>query len=310
MLSVFDHPGAAHWLMVLAITLGIFCIDTGFLFILSHYFDPLKKRLAFVAFQKNKAGDEGGIAELLYQFARTAIPRAQEIYQKTRVRLSYAGYRSPDSLPIYYFIRLLLMVTLPVVALIISFFIPTLASVQIFGFMLASLMLGMIAPSHYLDMKAARCQRTLRRALPDAIDMLVVCTEAGLGLSAAVQRVAKELADFHPLLSKELLLITAEMRAGLDRNQAFMNMAERTGLEDIKGLVAILAQSMRFGTSIAQTLRAYAEDFRDKRMQKAEEEAGKLATKMIFPLVCCFFPVFFIVVLGPAAIKIMANMQH
>jgi tight adherence protein C len=309
MSSLFNNPEPARWLMVSVLTMGVFCIDIAFLYVLTHYFDPLKKRFDFT-FHKNTSLDEGGFADMLYQFARTAIPRTQAIYQKTRVRLSHAGYRSPDSLPVYYFIRLMLMITLPILVLIFSFLIPALESMQIFLYMLTALMLGMVVPSYYLDIKTAHCQRTLRRALPDAIDMLVVCTEAGLGLNAAVQRVARELADFHPTLSTELLLITAEMRAGVDRNQAFMNMAERTGLEDIKGLVAILTQSMRFGTSIAQTLRTYAEDFRDQRMQKAEEEAAKLATKMIFPLVCCFFPVFFIVVLGPAAIQIMANMMH
>jgi len=308
--GLFSDPQSFRWLMILVISAGIFCFDIAFLFLLFNYFDPLKKRLDFVAFRKNKISDEGGFADTLYEFARTAIPRTQEIYQKTRIRLSYAGFRSPDSLPIYYFIRLMLMITLPVLVLLFSFLFPSLSSTRVFLIMLMALMVGMIVPSYYLDMKAARYQKTLRRALPDAIDMLVVCTEAGLGLNAAVQRVARELAGFHPTLSQELLLITAEMRTGVDRNQAFMNMAERTGLQDIRGLVAILTQSMRFGTSIAQTLRTYAEDFRDQRMQTAEEEAAKLATKMIFPLVCCFFPVFFIVVLGPAVIQIMTTMGN
>ena len=165
---------------------------------------------------------------------------------------------------------------------------------------------GMIAPSYYLDKKIARQQRLLRNGLPDAIDLLVVCTEAGLGLNAAILRVAQVIVEIHPVLAEELLLVTAEMRAGVDRTQAMTNLARRTGLEDIKGLVTVLAQSMRFGTSISQTLRIYAEEFRDKRMQKADEEAAKLATKMIFPLVLCILPSFFIIAIGPAVIKAIA----
>lgn len=307
--SSFFNPESIHWLTVFFITAVIFCVDTVFLLMLSRYFDPLRKRLDAVALRKQTSpSNDGEILELLYRLARTVFPRTQEINQNTRERLSFAGYRSRDSLAIYYFIRLLSMIVMPLLVLVISFFFPNLTSEQSFFFTLAGFMLGMIGPSYFVDQKGAHYQRTLRRALPDAIDLLVVCTEAGLGLNAAVLRVANELAESHPELSDELLLITAEMRAGVERDKAMMNMADRTGLEDIKGLVAILAQSMRFGTSIAQSLRVYAEEFRDKRMQKADEEAAKLATKMIFPLVCCFFPVFFIVVLGPSIIKIIAFM--
>jgi len=167
-------------------------------------------------------------------------------------------------------------------------------------------MLGMLGPSYYLDKKTTKHQRSLRNGLPDAIDLLVVCTEAGLGLNAAILRVAQVISDIHPLLAEELLMVTAEIRAGVDRTQAMSNLARRTGLEDIKGLITVLAQSMRFGTSIAQTLRIYSEEFRDKRMQKADEEAAKLGTKMIFPLIFCVMPGFFIIAMGPAVIKAMA----
>ncbi|MEI7995691.1 MAG: type II secretion system F family protein, partial [Methylococcaceae bacterium] len=165
---------------------------------------------------------------------------------------------------------------------------------------------GMIAPSYYLDKKIARQQRLVRNGLPDMIDLLVVCTEAGLGLNAALLRVAEVIVEVHPVLAEELLLVSSEMRAGVDRTRAMANLAKRTGVEDIKGLVTVLAQSMRFGTSIAQTLRIYAEEFRDKRMQKADEEAAKLGTKMIFPLVFCILPSFFIIAIGPAIIKAIA----
>jgi tight adherence protein C len=174
------------------------------------------------------------------------------------------------------------------------------------AFAFSAFSVGMIAPSYFLDKRVVRQQAYLRKALPDAIDLLVVCTEAGLGLNAALIRTALALADFHPALAEELLLVNSEIRAGVDRNQALLNLAQRTGLDDIKSLVAVLGNSLRFGASVAHTLRIYSEEFRDKRMQKADEEAAKLSTKMIFPLAFCFMPGFFIVALGPTIVHIFA----
>ena len=127
-----------------------------------------------------------------------------------------------------------------------------------------------------------------------------------MGLNAAMLRVAEVIVDIHPALAEEFFSVNAEMRAGLERTKAMGNMVLRTGLEDIKSLFTVLDQSMRFGTSIAQTLRVYSEEFRDKRMQKADEEAAKVSTKMIFPLILCLFPGFFIIAVGPALIKLFA----
>ncbi len=126
-----------------------------------------------------------------------------------------------------------------------------------------------------------------------------------MGLNPALQRVAEELDVSHPELAAEFSLVTAEIRAGIDRVESLKNLAKRTGLEDINGMVSLLAQSMRFGTSVAETLRVYSEDFRDKRMQAAEEEAAKIGTKMIFPMVLCLFPAFFVVAIGPAILKVL-----
>jgi tight adherence protein C len=129
--------------------------------------------------------------------------------------------------------------------------------------------------------------------------------ESGLGLGPAIQRVAEEINVSHPELSMDLAMVNAEMRAGMQREEALRNLADRTGLPDIRGLVGLLVQSMRFGTSVADALRIYSEEFRDKRMQAAEEQAAKIGTRMIFPLVLCMFPVFFIVAVGPAALRII-----
>lgn len=147
--------------------------------------------------------------------------------------------------------------------------------------------------------------RKLRVGFPDALDLLVVCCEAGLGLMAAMQRVARELAFSHPSLASELELVCSKVRAGLTIKVALQEFTERTGLEDIKGLNSAISQSMRLGTGIAETLRVFSDEYRNKRLQAAEEQAAKLAVKMIFPMMCCIWPSFFIVAVGPAVLKVM-----
>ena len=157
---------------------------------------------------------------------------------------------------------------------------------------------------------ARKRKRRLSNGFPDALDLLVVCTEAGLGLNQAIDRVAHEIEDNYPDLSQELELVNVEIRAGVRREDALRDLANRTGLEDIRGLVALLTQSMRLGTGVADTLRIYSEEFRDQRMQRAEEMAAKIGTKMIFPLVVCLFPGFLVVVIRPAFLKIIATFGH
>ena len=133
---------------------------------------------------------------------------------------------------------------------------------------------------------------------------MTVCGESGLGPTPALQRVADELDISHPELGSEIGQVTAQMRAGVDREVALRGLATRTGLDDVRGLVSLLAQTLRFGTGISDALRVYSEDFRDRRMQRAEEAAAKIGTKLIFPLVICLFPSFFVVAIGPAAIRL------
>jgi tight adherence protein C len=182
--------------------------------------------------------------------------------------------------------------------------LPAISSNNLFILIIAGIMAGLIGPSFYLDSKLETRQRIIRNSFPDIVDQLVVCTEAGLGLDAGLQRVSKDAALSNEIMAYEMSLVNAELRAGVSREQALKNLVTRTGVEEIRGLASALSQSMRFGTSIGNTLRVFAEDLRDKRMQRAEEEAAKLAVKMLFPLAFCFFPGIFIVILGPASISI------
>ena len=149
----------------------------------------------------------------------------------------------------------------------------------------------------------------MQKALPDALDMLVVSVEAGLGLNQAMVRVAEEIDRLSPVLSEQMSLVNLEIRAGTSREESLRNLGERTGLADISSLVGMLIQTDRFGTSVAQALRIHADTMRTKRRQRAEEAAAKTTIKLIFPLVFCIFPAMFVVILGPALIQIMEALK-
>jgi len=159
-------------------------------------------------------------------------------------------------------------------------------------------------PVFWLGRRIDDRRREIRNGLPDATDLLIVCLEAGSGIDQAIARVAEELEIAYPSLARELELIGSETRAGKPRMEAFKNFAERTKVDDVRSLVAMLVQTDRFGTSIGQALRSHAESSRTKRRQRAEERAAKLGVKLLFPLVFCLFPAFFTVVLGPAMVQI------
>jgi tight adherence protein C len=229
------------------------------------------------------------------------VPGSEKARHQDSSRLMLAGIRGRNALARYLFIRVMLMVFLPLATFMLVTLYPELRIkdstllpvIMAFG-------VGMILPSYLLDKKVASRQRLIRNALPDVLDMLVVCTEAGLGLNAALLRVTQELNDIHPEFASELMLVNSQIRTGVDRETALRGLVDRTGLDDVKGLIMMITQSMRFGTGIASTLRLYADEFRDKRTQRAEEVAATLATKMIFPLMFCFMPAFFVVALGPS----------
>jgi tight adherence protein C len=158
-------------------------------------------------------------------------------------------------------------------------------------------------PNMFIDQRLAVRRRDIQNGLADALDLLVVCIEAGLGLDQAIVKVSDELGVAYPILADELRTLTAEIRAGKPRIEAFKSLAQRTKVDDVRALVAMLVQTDRFGTSIGQALRTHADVSRDKRRQRAEEKAEKIGVKLVFPLVLCFFPAFYVVVLGPAIIQ-------
>jgi tight adherence protein C len=241
-------------------------------------------------------GYERAIVAALKRMGAVA-PKSVSEMGKLQQKLVYAGYRNREALIVFFGIRL--------AAAIGVFFIlatPVLFRPNVM-MALAGAAMGYLAPSMVLGRMAERRQHRIRLGLPDVLDLLVVSVEAGLGLDQAIQRVGEELAFAHPDLADELKLINLELRAGKGRIDALRNLAERTGVDDVQSLVAMLVQTDKFGTSVAQSLRVHSDTVRTKRRQRAEEAAAKTGVKMVFPLVFCIFPAIWVVAIGPAAIK-------
>jgi len=307
-LGLSGDPAFGQWLVVALFGAAGFALALAFYFLIFGMYNPLRTRLYNLTgdkqqnhFFRNTTQNLGG-----YFVIRE---RAGEKLNYDRERLLHAGYHEKNSLSHYLGIKILLTIGLPVIIfLVCTAFFPKLSSNTLLLLVCSGLLFGFIAPSFYLDSKVDTRKRIIRNAFPDVVDQLIVCTEAGLGLDAGLQRVAKDTLLSNAIMGYELDLVNAELRAGVAREQALKNLVTRTGVEEIRGLVSALSQSMRFGTSIGNTLRVFAEDLRDKRMQRAEEEAAKLAVKMLIPLAFCFFPGIFIVILGPAVISIYTSL--
>jgi tight adherence protein C len=237
-------------------------------------------------------------------FGELVKPREVKELSKARSSLVQAGYRQASAVEIYWGIKAgCALVGLVLGALAaLSGRLP--GQYKMLA-VVALVALGFYLPGFVLDARVKARQKAITRSLPDALDMLVVCVEAGMGLDQAIYRVCVELAQKDPILSSELRLLTLELRAGKSRREALKNLSTRVGLEDLGSLVAMLIQTDMFGTSIAQTLRVYADSMRTKRFQLAEELAAKLPVKLLLPLMFFIFPTLLIVILGPAGIRIV-----
>ena len=244
----------------------------------------------------NEDGYSRAMLDTLKKLGNVA-PRSAKELGKLQQRLVSAGYRGHEALVVFFGIRLACALGGFAVLMSPVLMRPNLAMAIVAG------ALGYLLPSMVLARLAKKRQHRVRLGLPDALDLLVVSVEAGLGLDQAIQRVGDELSFAHPDLAGELRMINLELRAGKARVDALRNLATRTGVDDIESLVAMLVQTDKFGTSVAKSLRVHSETVRTKRRQRAEEAAAKTGAKMVFPLVFCIFPSIFVVTIGPAAIK-------
>jgi tight adherence protein C len=223
------------------------------------------------------------------------IPKSPKEMGRLRRRLAMAGYTSPTAVVLYALANLVTPILFGLVVLV---------AVGGRGWLVAlfAMAIGYLLPGMLLARKIELRKREIREGLPDALDLFVVCVEAGSGLDQAIVKASDELGIAYPALAYELRLITTEIRAGKRRVEAFRNFAARTKVDDVQSLVTLLVQTDKFGTSLAQALRTHADTSRTKRRQNAEERAGKLGVKLVFPLVLFLFPALYIVILGPAVI--------
>ncbi len=272
----------------------------------------LDKRLASLFAKQKPELNPGSVAPLTQTVQRWIEPLANAsmnaetwVTSPLRTRFSHAGLNKTHAVAIYFASQIGLTVAMPIVAfLCMNAWLQPLEMLTIFMVMLIFAVLGYLLPSMALSRLITLRQRELFSAFPDAIDLLRVCVEAGLGLDAAIERVGREIEIESEALSQELTLLGFELRAGSVRADALRNLAMRIGLEDIDGLVSMLIQADRFGTSVSESLKVHAASLRTKRRLEAEIAAARLPVKILMPLIFCIFPALLTVLLGPAVINI------
>lgn len=301
--------------MIWVLTLLTFIATIGVVVALFFAFTPgevsIATRLARIAGIGAPAQEEVKFAERQKERVRDTLANVGKLMpaasaekaSRTQLLMMRAGYRSPEALMAMRGVKLIF----PIMALAGVYF----SGAYQFNVILVPVVafaLGYLIPDMWLTWRVSVRKHKLRKALPDALDLLVICVEAGLGLDQALMKVSQDMRIAHPALSEELQLVNMEMRIGKARMDALRELARRTGLDDIKALVAMLIQTERFGTSIGQSLRVFSDDMRLKRRQRAEEMSAKTSVKMVPPLVFFIFPALMVVILGPAIITMMRTL--
>lgn len=237
-------------------------------------------------------------------FGNLAKPKSTENVSEIRKNLLNIGYRGKNAVRTFIGIRVICALAPPAILFLFLLFAPIhLTLLQLMMFYISLVLVGYSMPTLWLRFKIAKRQEKLLNGFPDAVDMMVVCVEAGMGMDAAIERVGREIEFENDALSDELKLYNKEMRVGKTRRQALKDLAMRTGLEEMKTLATLLIQTDKFGTSVAQALKAHSDFLRIQRYQRAEERAAKLTVKLVIPLIFCMFPSVFVVILGPAIIN-------
>jgi tight adherence protein C len=244
------------------------------------------------------------LGDVIERFERV-LPRSQAEVSITQQRLIRAGFRSDDAIKKFYGAKVLLPVLLCVLATVTG-----IAQASPFVAYLAALVAGFLAPDFWLGRRISARQAAIRRGLPDVLDLLIICIEAGQSLDQATARTSLELRLAQPAVTDELHVVALEQRAGLPRSDAWRHFAERTGVDAVRNLVSVLIQSEQFGTSAAKTLRIHSDTLRTQRRQRVEEQAAKTSVKLVFPLVFFIFPSLFLVTIGPALIVMSESFKQ
>jgi tight adherence protein C len=300
LVASFEVPGVDRQVLFLGIVLVtsvLFFITIGLLLI-GRSSSPVKRKLEEYS-QKNevRSAKSKKLENTLESLSPVITPSSSKEKESVRHKLMHAGYHDTSALSAFYAIKTVTAVVGIGIAAAVWFYLPRTSYSELW--VIIAVAVGMFAPNMYLERMIGKRVRRLRAGVPDALDLLVVCTESGLGFNAALQRVADELVISHPDFADELDTVCAKLKAGVMLSDAFNDLITRTGLEELRGLVSMLSHAAKIGGSLAQTLRDYTEDYRDKRQQEAEEIAAKIPTKMLFPMIIFIWPCFFIVAIGP-----------
>ena len=273
------------------------------------YREAMIQRISAVISPREKQGNfretmeqtSATLGVMVQQFERV-LPKSPAEISVVQQRLVRAGYRSDSAVHFFYGAK----VVVPLILCALAFATGA-GSYSPFFVYLIAIGLGYLLPDFWLGNRISARQARIRRGLPDVLDLLVICIEAGLSLDQSVARTAEELSIAQPAICDELSIVVLEQRAGCPRSDAWKHFAERTNVDSVRNLVSVLVQSEKFGTSIAKTLRIHSDTLRTQRRQKVEEQAAKTTVKLVFPLVFFIFPSLFLVTLGPAAITVMES---
>jgi tight adherence protein C len=263
--------------------------------------NPQKKKKKTVVESIKESGlSIGGVVEHFEHM----LPKSQAEISVALQRLTRAGYRGESAVRVFYGYKVFIPLALCAVSLVTG-----LARLSPFFVYASCLGLGFLAPDFWLGNRIKKRQKRMERGLPDVLDLLIICIEAGLSLDQATALTSQELRQAQPDLCDEFGILVLEQRAGRVRSEAWKHLAERTGVETLRNLVSVLIQSEQFGTSVAKTLRVHSDTLRSKRIQQVEEMAAKTSVKLVFPLVFFIFPALFLVTLGPAVILMMESFK-
>ena len=248
-------------------------------------------------------------AKLVDRIENTGLSLVDTKDAALRQRLASAGYTAPYAARLYTFTRLVLVIALPVLALMFVWLSgSSVGLMRLYFTLIIPAVLGLYLPSLFIRAKADRRQQQIVNGFPDALDLMLVCVEAGVSLEAAFDRVGREMTLSHPLLAEQFGMVVLELRAGRSREDALRRLADRTGTDEVRAFATLLIQSTTLGTSIAQTLRIYAAEMRERRRMRAEEKAHRLPVLLSIPLVACMLPVMIGVLMLPAVIRVIRTM--
>ncbi len=300
--SSFNISQQTLFLLFILVTTILLVMTFGYMFIGVH--SPIKKKLSEIStgekVQHSSRNEK--VMNTLESLAPLTSSSSEKERQTIRVQLMHAGFHSKNALSAFYSIKSL--TTIIGIFIAIGLYIMLPQSNKLYIYMAACAFIGLVLPDIFLKKMVKKRQNSIRSGVADMLDLLVVCTESGLGFNASLRRVADEMVLSHPELAEELDTVCMKIQAGKSMPDSLREFVVRTGLQEFMGLVSMLSHASRVGGSLVDSLREYTEDYRDKRQQAAEEIAAKIPVKMMFPMVMFIWPCFFIVAIGPSLIKL------